>query len=45
MEHAINKNKLTEEEGKEAVRLSYDYFKKKDYINTLKIFWLSTKLK
>jgi tetratricopeptide (TPR) repeat protein len=37
MEHAINKNKLTEEEGKEAVRLSYDYFKKKDYINTLKI--------
>ncbi|MFW9998018.1 MAG: hypothetical protein ACFFD4_38605 [Candidatus Odinarchaeota archaeon] len=33
----INMNNLTEEEGKEAVRLSYQYFKNKDYVNTLRI--------
>jgi hypothetical protein len=37
MEQTLNKKELTEEEGKEALRLSYQYFKEKDYINTLKI--------
>lgn len=37
MELSHKKYELTEDEGKEAVRLSYQYFKEKDYVNTLKI--------
>ena len=37
MEQDNIQQELTEEEGKEIVRRSYQYFKEKDYFNTLKV--------